>query len=135
MRSELMFGEQHATANVPSIAAGAATEKHAIFVAPFRCTIVGVHIVPRDRIDGDNVDRKNLNVVHCGSDGTGTAEVGNLDLLTGITLEGFDAAAVSIASATVLDADSVLALEAEQVGAGVLLPSMLVRITYRPAGI
>ncbi|MBK6767432.1 MAG: hypothetical protein IPG71_14415 [bacterium] len=46
--------------------------------------------MPQAAVTGDNTNRTNLNILNKGASGSGTTEVGNLDLATGTNLTAFD---------------------------------------------
>lgn len=137
MRREEMLGTQTADGFVPSVAAATATEVHPIFVAPIRCIIPtnGVNFVPQAAVTGDNTNTKNLNVQNRGSAGSGTTEVGNLDLVTGVNLVAFDKTNIPLGAALTLEAGDVLGLQVEKVGTGVLIPNIMFEITFKPAAV
>lgn len=137
MRPEQMLGTQESTAFVPSILAATATEVHPIFRAPFACIIPtdGVNVVPQADVTGDDTNTKYLNIQNRGSAGTGTTEIGHLDLATGVDLVDFDSKNIPLTAAVTLAAGDVLAVQVEKVGTGVLLPNLHFVITYKPAGV
>ena len=118
-----------------AVAAGDATEEQVIFVAPDDCVIQGFSITPDSAVSGDDTDRKNLNFINKGSDGSGTTELANLDLETDTDLSAaveteITATGTAIASRRLSQGD-VVVLEIEQVASGVALPRMLVESEYR----
>jgi hypothetical protein len=118
----------------PAIAALTATQLNMIWVAPEAVTVLGVAVAAATAVTGDNTDTKNLNLIDAGT-GSGTAEVGNLDLVTGTNLTAKTPRAIVDADAGVgasfnLDAGDGLALEVEEVGSGVAIPDLLITIVY-----
>jgi len=63
--------------------AATATETRAIWVAPCDCVITGCSLTNPAAVTGNNTNRTNLNLLDAGAGGTGTTEIGNLDLATG----------------------------------------------------
>lgn len=133
-------GEHSARAHLSSVAAGDATEEQAIFRAPFRCFVKRVSIIPNAAVTGDDTDRKNLNVRNKGSDGSGTTELGALDLDTGTDLVAFDAKDIvsglseSSTGAAMAEGD-VLGLQVEKVGTGVIVPESMIEVIFVPAAL
>ncbi len=127
-------GTRNAQTFIPSVAAATATESHPIFSAPDACIVTSVKIIPQAAVTGDNTDRKNLNIIDCGSDGSGTTEVGNLDLATGVNLTAFDEKNIPLNSTytdgVTMAKGDVIKLQFEKAGNGVLVPNLLVRVEY-----
>ncbi len=117
--------------NVPEVAAATSTESHPIFTAPVAGSITGVNLTPQVSSTGDNTNTKNLNVVNKGSDGLGSAEIGNLDLVLNTDLTAFDQQAIAVTSTTLAKGD-VVALEVEKVGSGVTVGPFGVEILFTP---
>lgn len=128
--------EYNAQTLVPSVLAATATEQHPIFVAPVKCRVLAVSIVPQAAVTGDNTNTKNLNVINKGAAGVGTTEVANLDLVTGANLVAFDESAIPLNTTYVNGVDmtegDTLTLQVEKVGTGVLLPNLHVQVDYIP---
>lgn len=121
---------------VAAVAAATATESHPIFVAPCACVLTSVNIVPQAAVTGDNTNKKNLNIINAGSAGSGSTEVGNLDLSTGTNLVAFDQKNIPLnatytAGVTLAEGD-VVKMEYEKVGNGVLVPELIARVEFRP---
>jgi hypothetical protein len=134
-----LIGSHVAHMLVPSVAAADATELHPIFIAPIKCVVLGVQIVPQAAVTGDNTDTKNLNILNAGADGSGSTEVANLDLVTGTDLVANDAEDIPLNTTyddgVELAEGDVLALQVEKVGNGVLLPDLLVEVKFRGNGV
>jgi hypothetical protein len=111
-----------------AVAAATATGSQTIFVADFKCKVTGVSFTGDAAVTG-GTDTKNLNVIDKGSDGSGSDEIGNLDLATGTNLVAFDEQAITITE-TDLEVGDVLALEVEKVNSGADLPRGVVKVTY-----
>lgn len=119
-----------------AIAAATATQKDPIFTAPCKCRVTRVAVTPQAASTGDNTNTKNLNILNAGSDGTGTTEVGNKDLVTGTNLVALDETVVPLnttyANGVDLSEGDVLALQTEKVGTGVAVGPFLVSVDFVP---
>lgn len=128
--------EYHQTNFVAAVLAATATQQDPIFIAPCACKVTAVSIVPQAASTGDNTNTKNLNVINKGSDGTGTTEVANLDLATGVNLVAFDEKAIPLnatyTNGVSLSEGDVLSLQTEKVGTGVAVGPFIVSIDYVP---
>lgn len=125
------YTEKYSSVVLAVHAAATATEARAIFVAPRACKITGVSITPDAASTGDNTNTTNLNVINKGASGSGTTEIGNLDLVTSTNLTAFDEQAITI-TATALAAGDVVALQFEKVGTGVLVGPGVIKVTWYP---
>jgi hypothetical protein len=119
-------------AHVVAHAAATATEVHPIFRAPFACKLMKVDVVAQAAVTGDNTNRTNLNILNAGAAGSGTTEVGNLDLVTTTgNMIANDSRNVPMnvtyltAGVTLAEGD-VIVLQHEKVGNGVAVPIFLV---------
>lgn len=131
---ETLSGRHNATAFVPAILAGAATQEDPIFAAPgFPVRIKRVFIVPQAAVVGA-ADHRNLNIVNKGAAGAGVVEIGNLDLAAATNLVAFDETEIPLAADVDLAAHDVLSLQSELVGAGVAVPGLLVVVEYEGLG-
>lgn len=128
--------EYHAQAHIAAIAAATATQKDPIFCAPRACRVTSVSVIPQAASTGDNTNTKNLNVLNAGSAGSGTTEIGNLDLATGTDLVAFDEKAIpfntTYEDGVELAEGDVLVLQTEKVGTGVNVGPFLVQVDYVP---
>ena len=114
-------------------AAATATESRIIWVAPIDCVITGCSVMNPAAVTGDDTDRTNLNLLDAGAAGTGTTEIGNLDLATSTDLVANVPSALSV-TATALTAGDVIKMSYEKVGNGLLLTAEhFFNITYRMA--
>lgn len=104
--------------------AATATEKLALFEAPFDCFVKRVSFSPQDAVTGNTTNHTNFNLLDGGADGSGTTEIANKDLDTGTDLVALDYQDVFLTTAAEheLSAGDVLVLQLEKVGAGVLIP-------------
>ncbi|NUO19954.1 hypothetical protein HUU59_10945 [bacterium] len=107
----------------PALAADAATIAFPVFRAPVACVVKKIEFVPNAAFTGHDTNRKNLNIIYKGADGsTGAAEVANLDLTAtpAVNLVAFDAKniplnATYVNGVTMAEGD-VLAFEIEDAG-------------------
>lgn len=124
-------------ARIPSHAAATATEEWPVFRAPFACTLKKLDIVPQAAVTGDNTNRTNFNILNKGASGSGTTEVGNLDLALGTNLTAFDSTNLPLnatyVSGVVLAEGDVVTIQHEKVGTGVLVPECLMYLEVNPA--
>lgn len=115
------------------VAAAATTKQVLLFRVPINMRLEAVEAVSQAAVTGDGTDTKNLNIINKGQDGTGTTELGNIDLAAGNDLAAFDAKAFTMPASPVdINKGDVLAVEIEQVGTGVLLPEMLIYFEVSP---
>jgi hypothetical protein len=133
-----LLGSRVTTGFLPAVAAATTTESHPLFVAPQKCRVTQVDIIPQAAVTGDGTDRKNLNILNAGSAGAGTTEVGNLDLsadvnLTAADLKNIPLNATYLAPGVELEAGDVLVLSYEKVGNGVDMPDCIALITWGPS--
>lgn len=126
-------GTHSRESQIDSVGAGDATEEQTIFVAPHKCVVEEVGITPDAAVTGNDTNRKNLNVIDKGSAGTGTTEIGNVDLGTGTNLVAKDRTTLLTGGSTEMEKGDVLSLQIEQVGTGVAIPRSRVDVRYRPA--
>ncbi len=130
------LGEQVVQANLAVHAAATATEARSIFTAPCACVVRDVSYTPDVASTGDNTNTTNLNVINKGAAGSGTTEVGNLDLATGTDLVAFDNTRIPLnstyADGVTLAKGDVIALQFEKVSTGVLVGPGLVTIRFVP---
>lgn len=131
MTGFINYEEKYSSVVLAVHAAATATEARAIFVAPRACKVTGVSITPDAASTGDNTNTTNLNVINKGASGSGTSEIGNLDLATGTDLTAYDEKAITVTT-TALAAGDVLALQFEKVGTGVLVGPGVVKVTWYP---
>lgn len=120
---------------IAPIAAGDATIELPIFtfynseVTSNRSRLMRVSVIPQAAVTGNATNTKNLNVVYKGTDGLGTTEIGNLDLVAGEDMVAFQTKLVYESMANdgqgdLVEANGVVSLQVEQVGAGVDLPTL-----------
>lgn len=109
--------------NTPALAADAATIAFPIFRAPCNCVVKKFEFIPNAAFSGHDTNRKNLNVINKGTDGsTGAAEVANLDLTAtpAVNLVAFDGIDIPLngtyTNGVTMAEGAVLALEIEDVG-------------------
>jgi len=128
--------EKNASAFVAQVVAATATREDQIFAAPSKCRVRGVRVTPQAAATGDNTHTKNLNVVNKGAAGIGTAELGNLDLVTGVNLVAFDEANIPFSATYAQGADlasgDVLTLQTQKVGNGIDVGPFHVTVDWEP---
>ena len=122
---------------IPEHLAATATEEFPIFIAPDAAPegvrIASVQICCGTLVTGVDTNTTHINLINKGTDGTGTTELGNRDLvatpatnLTAGDVVSLYAPATKLAVATGV----VLALELEKVGTGLLVPALLVSVAF-----
>lgn len=129
--------EKYTVTAVAVHAAATATEQRALFTAPRACVVTAVSITPDVASTGDNTNTTNLNIVNKGAAGVGTTEVANLDLALATDLVAYDEKdiplnATYLASGVALAAGSVLTVQFEKAGTGVLVGPGQMKITWYP---
>lgn len=133
-----LAGVHKVLVSVAAHAAATATELRPLFVAPFPCTITAVDIVPGAAVDTADTNTTHLNLIDTGSAGTGTDEVGNLDLVAATAdlvandLRSIPLNATYLTSGVAMAEGDVLALQFEKVGTGLLVPDSLFQLTVEP---
>jgi len=116
----------------PGKAAATATESRPVFVAPADCYIIALDVIPQATITGADTNSTNLNLIDKGTAGTGSTELANRDYVSGTNSTGFVKQSIyAPASPLEVSAGNVLAIELEKVGDGLIIPEMLVQVTYR----
>lgn len=130
MNYKLMPGERVETAKLDAVGAGDATESQLAFVAPMGCRVKRVSITPSAAVTGHATNRKTLKVINRGSDGTGSAELGELDLVAGVDLTAFNETNIVSGLDTQLSAGDVLAIQIVQEGTGVAIPVSQISVEY-----
>jgi hypothetical protein len=127
------YGSQ---AHVAQVLAATATREDPIFVAPVKCRVVGIEVVPQAAATGDNTHTKNLNVIDKGSAGAGTTEVANKDLVTGVNLTALDRYEIPLnttyAAGVEMDEGDTMTLQIEKVGNGIDVGPFLVQVDWIP---
>lgn len=131
-------GLRTAIAHIPALGSNASTIVYPIFRAPDSCVVMYVHIVPQGAVSGSTGACKNLNIINSGSAGSGSTEVGNLDMVTGVDLVAFDSKNVPL-NATYLTTGvsmtegDVLSLQIEDIGTSPAFPALEIYTEYRTA--
>jgi hypothetical protein len=121
---------------VAQVLAATATQTDPIFIAPTKCRVTKVSVLPQSPSTGDNTNRKNLNVRNKLQDGSGTTLGAHLNLVTGVNLVAFDETVLPMEVGNpngieMADGD-VLGLETEKVGTGVTTGPFIVNVEYVP---
>jgi hypothetical protein len=125
-------GNHYAFFRMPTHLALTATETMVLWIAPVACTVTGVAFAPDAAITGDDTDYTEINILDGGTDGTGTTEIGNLDLVTDVDVAASDMQAITV-TATAMAADDTLKVQFALVSSGVLIPPSAWRITFIPS--
>jgi hypothetical protein len=133
-----LLGKRAQQGFIPTVAAVTATYEAALFCAPQKCRVTQVDFVPRTAVTGNDTNTKNLNVIFKNGDGSGSTEVGNLDLPTGVNLTALDLKniplnAIYLTSGVEMEAGDVLTLQFEEVNSGVAIPNLMTLVTWEPA--
>jgi hypothetical protein len=129
---EDMPGDQTAICYAPSHAAATATESYPIFTAPFDCSVTNILVVPAAAVTGAATHYTKLQVVNRGTAGSDTTTLGTYALSNGNNLAIMDEySPYTPASGLSVSDGNVLALEFEKVGNGILVPALLIQVTYR----
>jgi len=120
---------------VLEIAAATATIKYPIFRAPDAVTVMKVEVVPQAAVTGADTNYRELNILDGGTDGTGTTEVGNLDLVSGVNMIALDGknipfnATYLTPGVTMVEGDTLI-LQSVKAGNGILVPALLIYVEY-----
>lgn len=123
-----------AQAYVPAAAAADATMEWPVFYADRPCRILGIGVVPQATVTGADTNTFHWNVLDKGTDGNGTAEIGNVDFVSGTNADDFDYREVVAETANRrLNAGQVLSLQRERIGTGQASPEVLVVVVYEYA--
>jgi len=127
-------GEHIEQVVVPAIGSATATTNIPIFWSPFDCKLHQVYFTLGSAITGDDSNTFNLNLINRGTDGSGTAEIDNVDFGSGTDGTAHVRTTLySSSTGTSLDAGTHLTLQREKVGNGQNMPYMLVEIVYKGA--
>ncbi len=128
---------QTATATVVAIASPTATVSYPIFAAPVPAKVTSVSFTPQTAVTGDTTNTVHLNVLNAGAAGSGTTEVGNLDLITSTDLVAFNDTnipfnATYLSPGVNLAEGDVLVLQRAKVGNALDMPLLNVRVEWVP---
>jgi len=94
-----------------------ATVAKSIWVAPIDCVLEGVYLVAYAAITGADTNTTHVNVLDAGAAGTGTTEIGALDLVNGTDVVAAVPTSL-IVTATAMTAGDVLKVQYEEIGNG-----------------
>ena len=129
LNTDFAGGRHSALAVIPKHAAATATEVVPVFYAPVGCTLREIGVIASAAVTGVDTNTTHLNLINKELDGSGSDELAAIDLVNGTDLVANDY--------TVLEADdlsiptgTVIALQLEKVGTGLLVPNLLVTIVY-----
>lgn len=106
-------------------------DNHNIWKAPFDSDVTKVSVVPNDDVTGDNTDNYILTVVNRGDDGSGTAELDDVEFATGTDEEeGVERTLYESSEGYSMDAGEILDIERTISGSGLASPSYLVNVEF-----
>lgn len=125
-------GTHDKLANIPAIAAAAATENHVVFVAPVNCKVTAVKVIPGAAITGANTNTKHLNLIDRGTNGAGTTELAARDLVLGTDLGVAGVTLYAPAGGLAVNQGNQLALAVEEIGTGQALAPIAVVVEFEP---
>jgi len=112
-------GSHPATVFVPTLTATTSTQKASVWVAPADVVVESVTLIAGAAVTGDNTNRINLNIRNGGANGAGTAQIGQLQFLSGVDVAAGDSVTIPCSGASArLNAGDKLVVEAEKVGNG-----------------
>ncbi len=121
------------------IVSSEATFRLPVFVAPFDSELGEVSIINSTLVSGADTNAVHLNLIDGGAEGAGTAEIANIDLVSGTDLVVgktllFDNI-IGASAERFLTQGDIIELEAEEIGTGDAtdMPAFLVRVTFKPA--
>ena len=118
--------------------AGAATQLFALFTAAEAdVEVVAISAVPDADVTGQDTNTAHLNVLNAGTNGNGTTEVANTDLVSGTDLSGLIENWVHADSSAPIQLASkgeALAVQRELVGTGLALPAMKWHVYWKARG-
>jgi len=131
MKIKDIQGGHQLPADIAAVAGGSDGEQ-VVAVAPFRCVVTAVSYVPAAAITGHASNNFDLQLRNRGSDGTGTADVANLEFLAGVNGTAFEASALTVDTANdELAEGDVLSLEKVEGGTGLAMPAGKLVITVQ----
>lgn len=110
---------------VPIIAHAAATvtEYVGTFTVPFACRLRGATFTPLAAVTGQDTDTTHLNIVNCGATGAGTTELSTKEFTNGVNAAIAFPTVIATGLTTALADGDTLAVQAEKVGNGLLIPA------------
>jgi len=117
---------------IPEHAAGDPTDEHIVLVAPEKCYIREVAIVPCANITGQATNYFNLNVITRKADGSSPTEIANRDYVAGVNetlgvkrvlFDGAD-------GSQILEKGGTIDIQRELVGTGLATPQLLVTVLF-----
>ncbi len=132
-----MFGEWYGPVYLPALGGAAPTQTDPVFLAPINCVVLGVAVVPQAACVGADGACKNYNLIDAHDDGTGVAEIGHLDMVTGVdfTANMHTDIPLDVAAGHALHTGDVLVIQREEVGGSPAQPACLVYLALRENGV
>lgn len=124
-------GDHIQVTKIAAVASSAPTREDVLFTAPFECTVTAVHVIPVATVAGVDTNTRALNILNKGAGGSGTSQIGDLSLTSGIDLTGGIKNAIDAALSHNLNAGEVLTLQLQEIATGRSLPEMLAVVTFR----
>jgi len=117
---------------VPTLAHAAATATELIASHTFTqaCRLRGAHWVPFAAVTGVDTHTTHLNLQNRGAAGTGTTELANLDFTDALDAAIAVPLTMSSSLTTAIVAGATIALQAEKVGNGLLIPAGMLILEY-----
>lgn len=131
MHRKDLLGGNVKCAYFPAFGTTDSSKQVPVFLAEFACKITKLSLVPQAAVTGQDTNTRHLNLINKGTDGSGTTELANCDLISGNDLSAMDEYVI-YNPATPLDVpiNTVLAIEGEKVGTGLATPEMLVQVEF-----
>lgn len=110
-----------------------ATRTLAIFAAFAPSKILRVSLIPMEAVTGQATNTKHLNLINLGTDGAGTAELAARDLVSGTNLAALTPTVLyQPAAPLAVPTGTVLGLQFQKIGTGLLVPEMMIETLYAP---
>jgi len=120
---------RNVSVGIAAVSAGSTTED-AVFVAPCRCKIVRVGIVPSSAITGADTNYMTLGFKNKGQDGTGTDVIAQKAFTSGVNASAFAFTDLGELSHNVLNEGEVVTFFKSEAGTGANMPDLLAVIEY-----
>lgn len=118
----------------PALAGDAASVAYPVFRAPFDCKLIKFSVIPQAAVTAHATNRKDLNLINAGTDGTGTTAIASFDMDTPTTddLAAMDEKVIYAPtdphSGVNLSQGDVLKLEIEDNGTSPVFPALMTYI-------
>ena len=130
-------GEHQLMVDLPAHSGGAGTEEVTVGWAGAAATLTGAYHIPDTAVTGASTDYTELNLIDCGTDGSGTTEIAHIDYSAGTDTAACDARALltgALTTFTAYDVDegAVIKLQYAEQGSGLTLPAGSILFTFEP---